>query len=121
MLVPCIRCKYSSICRFILSEALLRLLAALFPQIQGKVFTQCRPALQRAAATSRMVTVRAVASQAHNPNAITKKVFMDMEIGGNKAGGHCSPCAQPSPRPVAHSSLGRERGKCPRVGGTRSD
>lgn len=69
-----------------ISEALHRLLAVSCPQMQGKVFTQCRPALQRAAANSRMVTVRAVASQAHNPNAVTKKVFMDMEIGGNKAG-----------------------------------
>jgi hypothetical protein len=34
-----------------------------------------------------MVTVRAMASKAHNPSAITKKVFMDMEVGGNKAGG----------------------------------
>lgn len=53
-------------------------------QMQGKVFTRCRPALQRAAG-SRMVTVRTMAS-AHNPAAITKKVFFDMEIGGNKAG-----------------------------------
>lgn len=53
--------------------------------MQRQVFTQCRPALQRAA-TSRMVTVRAMASKAHNPAAITKKVFFDMEVGGNKAG-----------------------------------
>lgn len=32
-----------------------------------------------------MVTVRTMAT-AHNPAAITKKVFFDMEIGGNKAG-----------------------------------
>jgi hypothetical protein len=56
-------------------------------QMQRKVFTQCRPALQRAAA-SRLVTVRAMATAgpSHNPTAITKKVFFDMEIGGNAAG-----------------------------------
>jgi hypothetical protein len=30
--------------------------------------------------------VRTMAAKAHNPGAITKKVFFDMEIGGNKAG-----------------------------------
>lgn len=53
--------------------------------MQRQVFTRCGPTLQRAA-TSRLVTVRAMASQAHNPGAITKKVFFDMEVGGNKAG-----------------------------------
>lgn len=49
-----------------------------------------RPVLQRAATSSRLVSVRAMAAKAHNPGAITKKVFFDMEIGGNKAGGCCS-------------------------------
>jgi hypothetical protein len=64
-------------------------------QMQRKVFTQCRPALQRTAA-SRLVTVRSMATAApsHNPTAITKKVFFDMEIGGNNAGE--SPCTRPT-------------------------
>lgn len=79
------------------------MLLVLPPQMQRQVFTRCRPTLQRAAA-SRLVTVRAMASQAHNPGAITKKVFFDMEVGGNKAGAHW----------MAHTQAnrGRSRQQC---------
>lgn len=60
-------------------------------QMQARAFKQaCRPVRAAAAASSRaLVTpVRAMATAApsHNPQAVTKKVFFDMEIGGNPAG-----------------------------------